>query len=641
MPRTPQSLSSLPRSDDEWFVGVHRLDVTIKGANGKPSTPYVVFVVSHDSGMILSSDLIDHAPVGSDIGSAVGKAMRAPAAPGMGPSCPSVLIGADDAVIRSLELFSRDEDLHCEIAEMPVPPEIIEMLEMLESSMHGPGTVPPITSVKGAAPELLAGFFDAAADYYRGAPWVHLSNHQVLAVRHSAEPDFRYVLTMGQGGVEYGLAVYRRWDDLMMQFNSDSPPVERMPEEGALSLTYDNKRDALPGDVEAIRRHRWKVAGANAYPVAIIINNKGEVTRPSAGDLRWFEAALRAMPAFARAHLKPDGHGDYLPVEATINVKTHSGNVDVVVKYPAGDLRLEERPAQLDEYPLDEDDDMPSFDRRAMEGSMAALVSGMDPARRGKNDKLDEAQGLMYRAFEERNPARRIALTHDALALSPDCADAYVLLAEEEAPTVEKALEYYRAGVAAGERALGPETFAEDVGHFWLVFETRPYMRARLGVATSLERLHRFDEAVAEMREMLRLNPNDNQGVRDILLNLLMIMQRDDDVDALLDAYAEQPTANWLYTRALQAFKRNGDGPAAVNALKAAIKANPHVVPYLTGAKRVPVAHPPYIGLGDESEAVYYVTDHLNYWRRAHGAVAWLMAQSKTIKRRPVKRRRK
>lgn len=50
-------------------------------------------------------------------------------------------------------------------------------------------------------------------------------------------------------------------------------------------------------------------------------------------------------------------------------------------------------------------------------------------------------------------PGKRLALAHTALATSPDCADAYVLLAEEAADTVARALEYYQKGVEAGERA--------------------------------------------------------------------------------------------------------------------------------------------------------------------------------------------
>ena len=50
---------------------------------------------------------------------------------------------------------------------------------------------------------------------------------------------------------------------------------------------------------------------------------------------------------------------------------------------------------------------------------------------------------------------------------------------EETAETPEQALELYRKGVEAGERALGSESFNEYAGHFWGHLETRPYMRAR------------------------------------------------------------------------------------------------------------------------------------------------------------------
>src|SRR5204863_4460799 len=59
---------------------------------------------------------------------------------------------------------------------------------------------------------------------------------------------------------------------------------------------------------------------------------------------------------------------------------------------------------------------------------------------------LAKAQALVDRAFEEPDARRRVRLAQDALRLSPDCADAHVLLAEA-APTRKQALEHYRQGV--------------------------------------------------------------------------------------------------------------------------------------------------------------------------------------------------
>ena len=72
----------------------------------------------------------------------------------------------------------------------------------------------------------------------------------------------------------------------------------------------------------------------------------------------------------------------------------------------------------------------------AWEGVTQAFVAGLQ----GQTDQdipLDKAQALMYRAFGERDERRRVQLAKDALALCPDCADAYVLLAEHAASRKE------------------------------------------------------------------------------------------------------------------------------------------------------------------------------------------------------------
>jgi hypothetical protein len=120
-------------------------------------------------------------------------------------------------------------------------------------------------------------------------------------------------------------------------------------------------------------------------------------------------------------------------------------------------------------------------DRRAME-SFLATISG-----RSRNDAIAKAQDVMYDAWECTNSRSRSALVRKALCISPLCADAYNLLAEE-ARSVEEARDLYSKGVEAGELALGPKSFKEYAGHFWGFLETRPYMRARAGLAGTLQK---------------------------------------------------------------------------------------------------------------------------------------------------------
>lgn len=79
---------------------------------------------------------------------------------------------------------------------------------------------------------------------------------------------------------------------------------------------------------------------------------------------------------------------------------------------------------------------------------------------------LDRAQELIYQAWEIPNPAKRISLAKRALEICADCADAHMLLAEEQSQNPEQAIEQFRRAVAAGERALGAKCFEEDVGYF-------------------------------------------------------------------------------------------------------------------------------------------------------------------------------
>ena len=242
-------------------------------------------------------------------------------------------------------------------------------------------------------------------------------------------------------------------------------------------------------------------------------------------------------------------------------------------------------------------------------------------------EALFEAQELAFDAFEASGP-RRAALARQALAISPDCADAYLLLAEETAANGEEARELLEQGVAAGERTLGPEPFEEYVGYFWGVFETRPYMRARAALAEALWALDRREEAVEHHREMLRLNPNDNQGVRDLQVEWLLWLERYEELDALLAAYEEDDAATLVYTKALAAFARQGASPEAEQFLDAARESNPHVVAFLTGQEVLPERLPDFIGLGDKSEAIDYAAGATSLWASVPGALAWLARSS-------------
>jgi len=237
---------------------------------------------------------------------------------------------------------------------------------------------------------------------------------------------------------------------------------------------------------------------------------------------------------------------------------------------------------------------------------------------------LAKAHAILLQAYQEPDEERRVQQAHHALTLCPDCADAYVLLAEETARSAKEAADLYAKGVAAGERALGKPVFEEEAGHFWGIVETRPYMRSRLGLARALWALGKRQEAAAHAWELLRLNPGDNQGVRDILFIWLLELGDDAQVGQLLERYADDATAMWLYGRALHAFRSEGDTPRARQLRREAERGNPHVPAYLLGKRPLPRRRPDLIGFGDEREAMVCAADQMAAWRTTPGALAWL-----------------
>jgi len=99
--------------------------------------------------------------------------------------------------------------------------------------------------------------------------------------------------------------------------------------------------------------------------------------------------------------------------------------------------------------------------------------------------------------------------------------------------------------------------------------------------------------------------------------------------------YGNDCAADWLYTRVLLSFVKNGDTKKTRNELSAALEMNVHVPKYLTGKKAIPRALPDSVTMGGEDEAFCYAAKNIGAWEKAPGATDWLKSQTgiKTISR--------
>lgn len=241
---------------------------------------------------------------------------------------------------------------------------------------------------------------------------------------------------------------------------------------------------------------------------------------------------------------------------------------------------------------------------------------------------LEQAEAIVDQAHMQHSPAARAKLAHKALALSPDCASAYLLLADQELHPVKSKILLEQA-MEAGRRAIDPEMFAEyeREGLFWGRVETRPYMRAAAQLAQLAMAMGNRRAAIAEFQRLLRLNRGDNQGLRYMLAHCLLAEQTDAacaTLDDLLLHYPDDVSCCWAYSRALSVFQQHNATDRADTLLKEAISANRFVPAYLLGDKPLPDDIPDLVGVGDSSEAVEYCNFAVNAWAQTPGAIPWL-----------------
>lgn len=139
------------------------------------------------------------------------------------------------------------------------------------------------------------------------------------------------------------------------------------------------------------------------------------------------------------------------------------------------------------------------------------IVPGRTPKFPPPTQPWHRAQVLAYDGWEQRSERKRSAQARKALEVSPDAVDGYLLLAHD-APSWEQAAALCVQAVAAGERLLGPDFLDEYKDGFWNAALTRPYMCARFALGYYLWRQEKWLDAASHFRDLLQLNPNDNQG---------------------------------------------------------------------------------------------------------------------------------
>lgn len=163
----------------------------------------------------------------------------------------------------------------------------------------------------------------------------------------------------------------------------------------------------------------------------------------------------------------------------------------------------------------------------------------------------------------------------------------------------------------------------QNTGLFWLMPETQSYMMLCAHRAYVCAKYKQYDNAIKHMQTLLTLNPNDNQGIRYTLTNLLCITKNWEQQQKLEQAFPDE-FLTFTATKALRLFVQQGDSKAAQKVKKQLKSDNKHFMKILTGQEKVSSGSE-YFQPGDKSEVTMYIDCFgKQAWLANEGSLFWL-----------------
>lgn len=165
-------------------------------------------------------------------------------------------------------------------------------------------------------------------------------------------------------------------------------------------------------------------------------------------------------------------------------------------------------------------------------------------------DRMDESDTLLLKAYKKEHEKEydvALTLAREALRMWPDNIDAKAL-------EIDLAVETKVARVKELEKFMN--TLKQNPDNE----ETRPYMRTKARYVKALISCGMYTKAKNECEEILKIHPNDNQGMRFTLLHLYAYLEDEKAASRLRKQYITkanpQERAIYLLPFALLQFKK-------------------------------------------------------------------------------------
>ena len=227
-----------------------------------------------------------------------------------------------------------------------------------------------------------------------------------------------------------------------------------------------------------------------------------------------------------------------------------------------------------------------------------------------ENTILDDAYELLEKAEKSKSKKQAIKYAKEAYDMCPDCFDAILFQVHLEDNPLKR-MKLLNEGLEFEKDRLEEKGYfeKENIGHFYEIFETRPYIRGLYAKADYLILDGKIKQARNICKEILRLNQNDNMGSRYLLMAIYAYLEEENDMLKLYKKYPEEDL-EMLFPLFILYYKLGND-KKALEYLNRINKANSHFIKFFKGTMKenmdIPYRH---YAKGDSSEVIMYFREY-------------------------------
>lgn len=224
-----------------------------------------------------------------------------------------------------------------------------------------------------------------------------------------------------------------------------------------------------------------------------------------------------------------------------------------------------------------------------------------------ENTPLDDAYEILEEAQNAKTEKEAIKLAKKAYEKSRECFDAILFQCDLEENGIKR-MKLLDDGLEFEKSRLTKEKYfdKENIGHFYGIFETRPYIRGLVNKAEYLLEEGKISQAENVCREVLRLNENDNMGARYLLMAIYATLEKENDMQKLYKKYPEEDLEMMFPLFAL--YYKLGNDKKAKKYLNRVDKCNSNFVKFFNGTiKESKNVSSGYYSRGDSSEIFMYL----------------------------------